>query len=199
MCCQNIGINFVWLKMGFDSAGINVLMYLIGNTLEEITLLKYYHISQGPMSWLKTLIDSPTRYNKCVEFHNILFNDWITFADILCLFRNHGPTELYMPCIRVLDVHSGYVASLQCWYLSDVIMSAIASKITVVTIVYSTVCSGIEQRKHQSSALLAFVWGIHRWPVNSPPKSASNKENVSISMTSSCNAHPSHHGLHRLI
>ena len=27
-----------------------------------------------------------------------------------------------------------------------------------------------DQRKHQSSASLAFVWGIHRWPVNSPHK-----------------------------
>ena len=34
--------------------------------------------------------------------------------------------------------------------------------------VYSTVCLGADQRKHQSSASLAFVWGIHRWPVNSP-------------------------------
>ena len=30
--------------------------------------------------------------------------------------------------------------------------------------------SGAGQRKHQSSASLAFVWGIHRWPVNSPHK-----------------------------
>ena len=37
-------------------------------------------------------------------------------------------------------------------------------------IVYSTVYSEADQRLHQSSALLAFVWGIHRWPVNSPPK-----------------------------
>ena len=53
---------------------------------------------------------------------------------------------------------------------SDVIMSAMASQITGVSIVYSTVCSGAVQRKHQSSASLAFVRGIHRWPVNSPHK-----------------------------
>ena len=35
---------------------------------------------------------------------------------------------------------------------------------------YSTVYSGIDQRKHQSSASLAFVQVIHRWPVNSPHK-----------------------------
>ena len=49
-------------------------------------------------------------------------------------------------------------------------MSAMALRITGVSIVHSTVCSGADQRKHQSSASLAFVRGIHRWPVNSPHK-----------------------------
>ena len=53
---------------------------------------------------------------------------------------------------------------------SDVIMSSMASQITSLTIVYSTVYSGADQRKHQSSASLAFVRGIHRSPVNSPHK-----------------------------
>ena len=53
-------------------------------------------------------------------------------------------------------------------YHSGVIMSAMVSQITGVTIVYPTVCSGADQRKHQRWASLAFVWGIHRWPVNSP-------------------------------
>ena len=47
----------------------------------------------------------------------------------------------------------------------DVNMSAMASEITSVSIVYSTVCSGADQRKHQRSTSLAFVWRIHRWPV----------------------------------
>ena len=51
-------------------------------------------------------------------------------------------------------------------HYNDVIMGAIASQIT--TIVYSTVYSDADQRKHQSSASLVFVWGIHRGPVNSP-------------------------------
>ena len=41
-------------------------------------------------------------------------------------------------------------------------MSAMASQITRLTIVYSTVYSGADQRKHQSSASLAFVKWIHR-------------------------------------
>ena len=49
-------------------------------------------------------------------------------------------------------------------------MDEIASQITSLTIVYSTVYSDVDQRKHQSSASLAFVRGIHRGPVNSPHK-----------------------------
>ena len=52
----------------------------------------------------------------------------------------------------------------------DVIMGAIASQITSITIVYSAVYSDADERKHQRSASLAFVWGIHRGPVNSPHK-----------------------------
>ena len=45
-----------------------------------------------------------------------------------------------------------------------------ASQITGVSIVCSTVCSSADKRKHQSSASLAFLRGIHRWPVVSPHK-----------------------------
>ena len=65
-------------------------------------------------------------------------------------------------------------------HYSDVIMGAMAHQITSLTIVYSTVYSGTVQRKHQSAASLAFVTVIHRWPVNSSHKRASNWENVSI-------------------
>ena len=60
--------------------------------------------------------------------------------------------------------------SNQQWHYDDVIMGAMAFQTTSLTIVYSTVYSGADQRKHQSSASLAFVRGIHRWPVNSPHK-----------------------------
>ena len=49
-------------------------------------------------------------------------------------------------------------------------MSAIASQITSLTIFYSTVYSGANQRKDQSSALLALVKAFHGRPVNSPHK-----------------------------
>ena len=56
------------------------------------------------------------------------------------------------------------------WHYNDVIMSTMESQITSLTIIYSTVYSGAEKRKHQSSATLAFVRRIHRSPVNSPHK-----------------------------
>ena len=47
-------------------------------------------------------------------------------------------------------------------HYNDVTMTSIGSQITSLTIVYSTVYSDADQRKHQSSTSLAFVWGIHR-------------------------------------
>ena len=60
-----------------------------------------------------------------------------------------------------------------CWidsHHNHVIMSAMASQITSITTVYSSVYWGADQRKHPSSAFLVFVRGIHRWPVNSQHK-----------------------------
>ena len=65
------------------------------------------------------------------------------------------------------------VAQWNCFmetHYNDAIMGAIASQIIRLTIVYSIVYSDADQRKHQSSASLAFMWGIHRGPVNSPHK-----------------------------
>ena len=67
--------------------------------------------------------------------------------------------------------HSPLIASVPTLLLShycDDIMGTMASQITSLTIVYSTVYSDADQRKHESSASLAFVRGIHRGPVNSP-------------------------------
>ena len=56
--------------------------------------------------------------------------------------------------------------SWECHY-TDVMMGEMASQITSLKIVYSSIYWGADQRKHQSSASLAFVRGIHRGPVNS--------------------------------
>ena len=74
--------------------------------------------------------------------------------------------------IHTFKVSCGFRQSIreQFHHYDDVIMSEIASQITSLTIDYSTVLSGADQSKHQSSASLAFVWEIHRWPVNFPHK-----------------------------
>ena len=48
------------------------------------------------------------------------------------------------------------------YHYDDVIMTMLASQITSLTVVYSIVHSCVNQRKHQSSASLAFVREIHR-------------------------------------
>ena len=80
---------------------------------------------------------------------------------------------------EILTVHdqqysfatNGWIAtSIDLQHYNDVIMGAIGSQITSLMIVYTTVYSDADQRKHQSSASLAFVRGIHGGPVNSPRK-----------------------------
>ena len=70
------------------------------------------------------------------------------------------------------------------WLYSDVLMSAMASQITSVSIVCSSVYLGADQRKLQSFASLAFVRGIHRSPVDSPYKGQQRRKCFHL-MTSS--------------
>ena len=58
----------------------------------------------------------------------------------------------------------------ECSHYDDVIMTMLASQITSLPVVCSIVYSDVNQRKHQSSASLAFVREIHRGPVNFPHK-----------------------------
>ena len=53
--------------------------------------------------------------------------------------------------------------------ISDAIMGAVLYQITSLAIVYSTVYSGTDKKTHQNSTSLAFVRGIQRWPIYSPP------------------------------
>ena len=65
-------------------------------------------------------------------------------------------------------------------HYNDVMMGMISSQITSLTNVYSTVYSDADQRKYQSSASLAFLWGITPETGEFPAQMASNVENVSI-------------------
>ena len=76
----------------------------------------------------------------------VTFISVITFSNELLLISTRASlmTELAKP------------------HYADVIMTKMASQITSLSVVYSTVYSDADQIKHQSSASLAFVWGIHR-------------------------------------
>ena len=89
-------------------------------------------------------------YKTTVSYHHQLCPVTCICSHSLIGWRSYGTP---------LDIH-----------YNDVTMDSIASQITSITIVYSAVCSGADQRKHQSSASLAFVRGIHRGPVDSPHK-----------------------------
>ena len=71
------------------------------------------------------------------------------------------------------------IVSHKCHY-SDVIMTTMASQIISLAVVYSIVYSDADQRKHQSSASLAFVPGIHRSHGEFPVQRTCNAENISI-------------------
>ena len=72
---------------------------------------------------------------------------------VICFFFNRVFNDLRSCPLRLYQHPIHY---------SDVIMTTIASLITSLAVVYSAVYSDADQRKHQSSASLAFVWGIHR-------------------------------------
>ena len=71
-------------------------------------------------------------------------------------------------------------------HYSDVIITATASQITSVSVIYSMVCSGTDQRKHEISASLAFVRGIHRWLVNSLHKGPVTRKYFLLMTSSWC-------------
>ena len=94
-----------------------------------------------------------------ITFIRWLHDDMEIFSTLLILCEgNPGP--------HAVSSHKGSIMQ----HYSDVIMSVMASQVTGVPIVCPTVCSGGDQRKHQSSASLACLRGIHRWPVDSPHK-----------------------------
>ena len=109
----------------------------------------------------------------------VRFTTWPTVKPV---DREHpGSSENKIPECLVISFHAmGHILPPHFYFTSrnsidtnhchccDVIMGTMASQTTSLTIVYSTVYSGADQRKRQSSASLAFVRGIHRLPVNSP-------------------------------
>ena len=97
---------------------------------------------------------------------NTSYNHYDIFSthSICQIFSGHGIFIAY--CCTMNSWHYGKTLN----HYSDITMTAMASQITGVSTVCSTVCSGTDKRKHQSSAPKAFVGVIHRWPMDSPHK-----------------------------
>ena len=142
-------------------------------------------IQSGPsitqQVFLKMFItDTPWRSHNS-EIWDVFYEFWVLskfYPYLFCLSCNimdqrdavtMQSSHLYQ--IFTIGAPMGELWAVFCQlHYDDVIMSAIASQITSLTIVYSTIYPGADQSKHQSSASLAFVWGIHRGLLNSPHK-----------------------------
>ena len=124
----------------------------------------YMHIflwfTIGPIYWRSRKITVKYHY---LRFDILMWGHFFLSYAILPRI----PLYIWQWSLRQQYVNNSYAFTYHC---NDVIMSTMASLITSVLIVYSSVCSDTDQRKHQSSASLAFVWGIHRGPVNFPHK-----------------------------
>ena len=103
------------------------------------------------------------KFNYPADFHEITLHD----AAALIILKN---MIQYCSASPVSYRDPNLVINMTAYHYDDVRMGAITSQITSLTIVYSIVYSDADQRKHQSSASLVFVRGIHRGPVNFPHK-----------------------------
>ena len=99
---------------------------------------------------------------QCVHLTARLIAEKYQFSALL-IFCNENSTKIgWFPYKRPAMLKKVHMPWRWTGHYSDVIMTTIASLITSLAVVYSAVYSDADQRKHQSSASLAFVWGIHR-------------------------------------
>ena len=115
--------------------------------------------------WLMLVLELSSIYSPYpINYLSMNSNESLFICDVYIWVLLHGfcLAPKILQFLKALHFSSNYY--------NDVIMSLRASQITSLTSLYSTVYSGADQRKHQSSTSLGFVRGINRWPVNSPHK-----------------------------
>ena len=154
--CQSLGTNFSEISIKIP------IFFIHENAFENISCEMAAILSRG---------------DELTKDAGVITNDGslqrIIVYSVLCTMHA-GETMHCKPCLGADH------ATIVWWFsqilkpdtphYSDVIIGAMASQMTGVSIGCSTVCSASDQRLHQSSASLAFVRGIHWWPVNSPHK-----------------------------
>ena len=119
--------------------------------------------SNGDSHWLGANLESVLT---CIRVTVALTKLWIQALPRWSQRNDYSLFQFWTTNHEELDCSCGGYLLIVKYHYSDVIMGTMVSQITSLTIVYSTVYSSADQRKHQSSVSLAFVWGIHRWPVN---------------------------------
>ena len=138
----------------------------------------FHHICLSVRLW--------TESSPLCNFHNTivgslwfhiytLYQEGVLCVNFLCKIPNLEFKHFFLICNS-----DSVVIWLGMWHYRDVIMGVMASQITSLTIVYSTVYSDEDQRKHQSSASLAFFVGNSPVTGEFPAQMASNADNVSI-------------------
>ena len=168
--------------MSSDHAWCVIQLYRDGGnikyTIDSHLLLKCHQISFAHNLFLNCHIvqfQRLTYWNRCYgreqQFATIKYNmgfDWISFIWTTPGRLTYSAlTSSVTICSASHFVSRNSIAAqnktnFSCSHYDDVIMIALASQITSLTVVYSIVNSGVDERKHQSSASLAFVRGIHR-------------------------------------
>ena len=119
---------------------------------------------QSRRRWFE--MSSHSSWSHCIEKLSKLINiiDVIALKFIVCNVATILSSGRWVKTTDTVKVSKSKRACfiIETIHYNVVILSTMASLITGVPIVYSTVCSGEDQRNHQSSVSLAFVWGIHR-------------------------------------
>ena len=106
-------------------------------------------------------------FNKSNHF-GAIFRDFVCLSEWYRYIKENARGMINNRGYR--NIWSDCVTKIEPIHYNDIIMCAMASQLNGLTIVNSAVYSGTDQCKHQSSAPLAFVHEIHRWPVDSPHK-----------------------------
>ena len=140
-------------------------MHICGIWGEELTQPQWVNSPWTKMAstWQMVLINIGSGNGLLPVWHQAVIS---TSADLLLA----GPTGRNLAMSYTLEMIIPSKGRLYSMHYSDIIMSYTASQITGISIVCSAIFSGADQRKHQISTSLAFVWGIHRWLNNSPHK-----------------------------
>ena len=143
--------------------------------LREALLIQVTVIRQGCVTDTSTIMwSSQWQWSNT---HEALFTKRVDVLpqDLVNSWSVRFGFRLFQSCWGLTDISTaGWFGNKTSYRLvihyNDVIMGTMVSQSTSLTSVYPIVYSDADQRKHQSSVSLAFVWGIHRWPVNSPHK-----------------------------